>query len=335
MTTRLAILDLIERQRGGGLDLAPEFQRNSIWPPRAKAYLIDTILEDRPVPLFFFQEGRSAQTGRSVWSVVDGQQRLRSIFEFVEGRVRLTQSKSPTVRNKRFHDLDAERQQAFMQYGLIVEVLRGYSDADIRDMFVRINRYVVSLSPQELRHARENGAFADYVEHVGTWDFWSTHRVFSAHQIQRMRTVEFAAELTILVVEGPQDKKRAVDLYYGEFATTFPNRRAIETRLRAYLNWIAEALPDLANRRYRKPVDLYALIGALTRIAPTMSDLAAIQAAEAGQRLVAFEVELESENPARHAARYVTAASRQTDNVQPRTTRIEILSSVLQDVLAT
>jgi hypothetical protein len=35
----------------GQLTLAPEFQRNSVWPNAAKAYLIDTILNDRPIPL--------------------------------------------------------------------------------------------------------------------------------------------------------------------------------------------------------------------------------------------------------------------------------------------
>lgn len=33
----------------GQLTLAPEFQRNSVWPNAAKAYLIDTILNDRPI----------------------------------------------------------------------------------------------------------------------------------------------------------------------------------------------------------------------------------------------------------------------------------------------
>ena len=73
-TTRLSVNDLYFRFRKGELELAPEFQRNSIWPPRAKAYLIDTILDDRPIPLFFFQERRSAQpAGRSGESLMDSE----------------------------------------------------------------------------------------------------------------------------------------------------------------------------------------------------------------------------------------------------------------------
>src|SRR5438132_3719561 len=71
----------------GQLQLAPPFQRNAVWPPAAKAYLIDTILHDQPVPLFFLQRTASAQSGRIAYTVIDGQQRLRAIFDFIDGRV--------------------------------------------------------------------------------------------------------------------------------------------------------------------------------------------------------------------------------------------------------
>ena len=49
----------------GQLELAPQFQRNAVWPRSAKAYLIDTILNERPIPLLFCQRTSSAQSGRS------------------------------------------------------------------------------------------------------------------------------------------------------------------------------------------------------------------------------------------------------------------------------
>lgn len=45
---------LHQLQQDGQLKLQAEFQRNSVWPKPAKAYLIDTILNERPIPLFFF-----------------------------------------------------------------------------------------------------------------------------------------------------------------------------------------------------------------------------------------------------------------------------------------
>jgi hypothetical protein len=198
--------------------------------------------------------------------VIDGQQRLRAVFDYIDGRFRLTQSAKKPWANKYYEELTTAQRQQLLNYSFAVEELSGYSTNDIRDLFIRINKYVVRLSPQELRHAREKGKFAEFVERIGQWSFWQEYKVFSPSQLARMRSVEFAAELAILLIEGPQDKKSSVDLYYGQYRSRFPRSKTIESRLKSYVAWIAEALPDLTNSRYRRPVDLYALIGAIDRL---------------------------------------------------------------------
>lgn len=317
--------------RSKQLTLAPEFQRNSVWPSPAKAYLIDTIINDRPIPLLFFQRTTSVQSGRPAYIVIDGQQRLRAIFDFLEGRFRLTQSSKKSKHfNKRFSDLSAELKSRIQNYDLIVEELSGYSDGHIRDMFVRMNRYVLKLSPQEMRHAKASGHFHKFVEKLGAESFWKIQKIFSANSIKRMRAVEYAAELTILLIEGPQDKKSSVDVYYAQYRSAFPFAKQISAQLSTYLKWIKLALPNLSKTRYRSPVDLYSLIGALDSISNGGKRLSSINAASAGQRLVAFDKETKTKDPKGDAARYVVAASRQTDNLIPRTTRIEILEKILR-----
>ena len=118
----------------GQLILAAEFQRNSVWPRSAKAYLIDTIINDRPIPLLFFQRVSSAQTGRPGYSVIDDQQRLRAIFEFLDDRFRLSQSdKKSNYYNKKFSELPHAVREAIESYDLATLELTGYDDADIKD----------------------------------------------------------------------------------------------------------------------------------------------------------------------------------------------------------
>lgn len=316
----------------GQLALAPEFQRNAVWPTRAKAYLIDTILNDRPIPLLFFQRTASAQKGGLPgYTVIDGQQRLRAIFEFLDDRYRLTQSaKRAPYFNKRFSELSNANQDLIKNYDLVVEELSGYSDDDIRDMFVRFNKYVVKLVPQELRHAKGTGKFHEFVEECGSLDFWRANKVFSASNIQRMRPIEFSAELTILLIEGPQDKKASVDLYYQEYESKFPDAKQVRQRLEVYLDWISKALPTLSKSRYRKPVDMYALIGALHSVSNHGARLSRFKPVDAGKRLLDFEKQMKAKSPVGDAARYLVAASRQTDNLIPRNTRIEILEGLLK-----
>lgn len=315
----------------GDLVLATEFQRNGVWPQAAKAYLIDTILNDRPIPYLYFRRSISAQSGRSLYEVIDGQQRLRAIFEFLDDDFALIESPKRSFRRKFFSELNELQRAQVLSYDLYVEQLTGYSDADIRDMFVRMNRFLVKLSPQEIRHARFSGKFKVFTETLAALPFWKQNAVFTALQLRRMRAVEFSAELVILLIEGPQDKKAAVDLYYREYEKSLPFAKEVQGRLTAYFAWLDETLPDLRRTRYRKPTNLYALVGTLDRLSRKGTRLARLDKASIRKALLKLEQQTRVKEPTGRAARYLAAASRQTDNIAPRLTRIQILSEILHE----
>ena len=325
------------------LNLAPEFQRLSVWPRAAKAYLVDTILSDLPISPLLFQRGSSTQSGRPTYDVIDGQQRLRAVFLFLENKLRITEPSDSKRHGKRFSDLTSEEQERLLDYDFIVQELSGYSKADVQDIFTRANKYTVSLSQQELRNAKAEGRFAEFVEAVGAWDFWSDNKVFTKSQMSRMRNVEFAAELAILLSEGPQDKKTSIDTWYLAYREEFPQGAEIQTRLREYLGWVGSVVTELSKSRFRRPVDLYALVGAIDQVTVQGETLDDLDSASASEGLSELEDTLKdlaksmkdpfgAEQPKdseREAARYLLASSRQTDNIRPRQTRLEILADVI------
>lgn len=331
-TTTKDIALLLQLRDSKQLTLAPEFQRNAIWPRPAKAYLIDTILADRPIPLLFFSRSINAQSGRPEYEVVDGQQRLRAIFEFYDNRFRLTES-SPDEpwHNKRWRELDQIYQQRILNYDFIVAELSGYDDQDIRDMFRRMNRYVVPLNAQEQRHAVLQGKFKDFVEEVGSWPFWVQSRIFSQGASERRRTDEFASELAILLIEGPQDKKKAIDLYYVAYDDNFPLADDVASRLGSYVSLLQQALPNLARMQLRRPANFYALVGAIDRITNSGETLGDINIDALRTALERFDEDIQADQPTPLASRYVRAASRQTDNIAPREIRISTLLSVISE----
>jgi hypothetical protein len=83
--------------------------------------------------------------------------------------------------------LDFDLQEKIRNYDLVIEELSGFSEGDIRDMFVRFNKYLVRLSPQELRHAKGSGKFHDWVEKFGRNSFWTRYNVFSPKNVRRIR----------------------------------------------------------------------------------------------------------------------------------------------------
>lgn len=328
------VATLLQLEKSGQLRLQPEFQREGVWPKAAKAYLIDSILNGRPVPPIYMQRTTSVQTGRTEFAVIDGQQRIRAVKEFLEDGFGLTEvgqgSVATVYKGKKFSGLPLDMQQRLWNFDFVVQELSGYTDSDIQDIFARINKYVVRLSKQELRHAQSKGKFKDFVERIAKWPFWRTRNVFTAPQFARMRATEFAAEIAILLIEGgPQHQKIAIDLYYHRYSDKFPEGSSIETRLKAYTEWVDKALPDFATRRYRRSNEFYALIGALDNVSKKGSVLSKIDPASAGRKLRDFEAETQAKTPKSTAARYVIAASKHTDDLEPRRTRIEILEPLL------
>lgn len=329
-TTTKDVALLLQLRAGKQLTLAPEFQRSSVWPRPAKAYLIDTMLSDRPIPLLFFSRAINAQTGRSEYEVIDGQQRLRAVFEFVDGRFSLTESEGSPWFRKKWNTLEDRHKQRLLNYDFTVEELSGYSQEDVRDMFRRMNRYVVPLNAQEQRHAVDEGQFKAFAEDVGSWSYWVETKIFSKNAAARRKTDEFAAELAILLSEGPQDKKQTLDLYFKAYKDEFPMRNELRERLLRYMTWLGEAVPNLPTMQLRRPANFYAVIGALDNVTNGGEKFDQVSASMSGALLVQFDEQLKAEEPNPTASRYLRAASRQTDNLQPRQTRIQILSGLLQ-----
>jgi hypothetical protein len=71
------IVDFIEQ----GVFVIPDFQRSYVWDHRRASRLIESLLIGLPIPqVFLYQEGRNR------YLVIDGQQRLMSIYFYVKGR---------------------------------------------------------------------------------------------------------------------------------------------------------------------------------------------------------------------------------------------------------
>ena len=97
--------DLYKR---GLLNLNPPYQRRSVWTQSFKDYFIDTLLLQYPAPTIFLYEEIS-NDGVTKYNVVDGKQRLTTIFEFIENKFPV--SETAIIAENRgafFNDLSSE-----------------------------------------------------------------------------------------------------------------------------------------------------------------------------------------------------------------------------------
>jgi hypothetical protein len=84
--------DFLQWREGKALILTPKFQRRGVWRPKARSYFIDTLLRDMPVPPIYIRTVQSADTSGIIREVIDGQQRISAILDFIDGKFRLSKS---------------------------------------------------------------------------------------------------------------------------------------------------------------------------------------------------------------------------------------------------
>lgn len=210
-------LDLKEREQ---LNLDPPYQRLSVWSANDKRFFIDTILNDYPAPPVFLHKEIN-EHGRATYHVVDGRQRLETIFDFIDGNVKIPSDFSePSLQNKRWDDLDSEFRSKYWNYEIIVEMIPDVKDDKlIRDIFDRINRNSRTLSRQEMRHARYDGWFIGVVEKEAENKEWKDFKISTPGKSKRMMDIQFISELYAVILRNgiSSFKQDDIDKLYADF----------------------------------------------------------------------------------------------------------------------
>lgn len=263
-----------DRAQEGNLSLQPAFQRRPVWTNRQKSNLIESILLELPVPEIFMQI-KTDPDGRSEYVVVDGQQRIATILEFVGVAGRdpfqlVYLDPTSEWRGCTFGDLDDEQKTRFYGHAMAVRYLQDAVDAEIVDLFRRLNKYLTPLNAQELRNATYGGPFLRLSESIAEDEFWSETGLAKAAAIRRMRDIEFVSDLLIGVLDGPQSGSPAtLDKYYAvfeQFDREFPRQRDCKRRFEKTLELIQELFPDLRATRWSNKTDFYSLFVAIAHL---------------------------------------------------------------------
>ena len=143
------IMELIDADL---MELNPGYERNRVWKDKKKkSLLIESLMLRIPIPAFYFYENKDTK-----FQVIDGQQRLATIHEFVNNKFSLTGMEylSETCNRKYFKDLDIKYQQRIYRTQIAVNILDARSPQTvIFDIFRRINTGGMKLNPQEMRNA--------------------------------------------------------------------------------------------------------------------------------------------------------------------------------------
>ncbi len=224
--TKKTVKEIYEDFNDGKLIVDQSYQRRRVWMPQDKVRLIETILMKLIIPeVFFWPSSVDPETGNMLTHIVDGQQRINAIVDFIDGKYKLNakyfidKDMREEYKNLFFSELSSEAKTTIWTYKLsIVDIDKSLSEKQIQVLFYRLNLTNYSLNEQEKRNSKSS-MFGDKAEALSKNEFWNELRVFSANDARRMKDTEYCCGIYILAQEGVVDQtgSKKVNQYYDDY----------------------------------------------------------------------------------------------------------------------
>ncbi|MCW4030443.1 MAG: DUF262 domain-containing protein [Candidatus Bathyarchaeota archaeon] len=208
----------------------PDWQRGYIWTLKDERLLIDSILRKIPIPKFYLTEEYDSKKGACIHYVVDGQQRIKAIYRFLNNEYTIEIGDKQYL----FKDLDSKTQQKIIIYKLSGHYMVDFTTPDIVFLFERLNRTGIKLTNMELWNSRYYGTkiltlIRDIYENVfdfptkrdyRDYDDTDTQKlqksyvaaVYTEEQIKRMLPLDDIVDLLNCLHRGKVDSGNKADL---------------------------------------------------------------------------------------------------------------------------
>jgi len=316
----------------------PPYQRRSVWTQQYKDYFIDTVLNGYPAPaIFLFRV--TTPDGVSKYSVVDGKQRLSTLFEFASDNFPVYEKGTiARFRGKYFKDLPDKTRTDFWSYMFAVEYLTSDNEDIINNIFDRINRNVAKLTRQELRHAQLSGEFISEVAVLSDWMFKRLPLGvpnISTLSRKQMKDDEFVSQLLLLIEEGVRSYSQDdLDEAFAQRDENWENKETTTARFQEIIDHLVKWAKNdkgfaVLKSRLRYQADFFSLFGALNDL---ISANRLQQITNPIPKLESFVNIIDDPSmreKLKWANNYYAAARSATNDAGPRRTRIDTIVDVL------
>lgn len=205
----------------------PDFQRRYVWTDVLASRLIESILLNVPIPPCYLSQNEDFEL-----DVIDGQQRLFSIYRFFENQFKLTGLEVLKELNTlRFHEIPSKLQKQFKTHTLRCVLITNESHPEIKfDVFERLNSNTAPLNAQELRNCIHRGSLNDLLKDSAAYQPW----------------------LNILGKKRPDKRMRDEELILRFFAFNIHGVASYKTPQKHWLNDAAKAGMKYSNDRINK-----------------------------------------------------------------------------------
>ncbi len=165
-----SISELINQIAQERIVLDKDKYRNLVWDLHKQSLLIDSIYRDFPTPSIYLYENKNRD---GALTVIDGIQRLRTIYSFCNNQFEINCLKSK-IHGKRFDDLNAANKRKFLMGRVSITVVEDIwnSTEIITELFYRLNTGAESLTNQEYRNRMFFGSMINSINSLNFNELW-------------------------------------------------------------------------------------------------------------------------------------------------------------------
>lgn len=238
-----SILNIYNQIKDDIYKLKPDFQRKLVWNDTHKENFIDTILNNYPFPEIYIADGKidlNNPQNIEKW-VVDGQQRLSTIVQYIDGELNNLKKIKP------FKELDPKQKEDFYYYKVVIRNLGHISDDQIREVFKRINSVSYALNAIEITNALYDGEYIQTANKIleDNATILEKFDLFSANEQNRMKDLEYIITLMSIYEEkGYFTTTQRNEIYIKEYNDTYDNKVIIISLFNKILNLMSNLIDD-------------------------------------------------------------------------------------------
>ncbi|STC98286.1 DUF262 domain-containing protein [Elizabethkingia anophelis] len=258
----LSAFQLYRKYNNDIIKLDPEFQRESVWNLKQKSELIESIIIGIPLPILYIKENKEGD-----WILIDGRQRLSTIFDFMDNKFALANlsilkeyngfkfSEEKENKNNEFDNvhkgfLKSNIRGKIEDVNLVLHIIKEPTPERLTyDLFDRVNRGGTRLNNQEMRNAIYQGSSTKFLRTLSKLDTFRfvtsnipTHRMKDRYLI--LRTLSFYLWRKNISVDDDSINKTKI-----EYRSDLEDFLAKSMK---FLNSNLFDIKDLKNEKYSK-----------------------------------------------------------------------------------
>lgn len=235
-----SVLDIVRLLNSGELAIQPKYQRRRTgWPLTAKTALIDTIMNNFPLPPIYLRDFVN-DIGKRRKEIIDGQQRISTIIEFYNNEFVFSKNIfDEDFAGLTYNQLPSIEQQMIEDFEVSFISIRGASEGDVISIFSRLNSYSLPLNTQEKRNSLYAGEMKTLIYEIAAeyHTFWIQFKILTPNQIARMADASLVSDIIFTLMQGIKSASSpAVNKMYSEFDDDLPKKNEMYSNFNSVIS---------------------------------------------------------------------------------------------------